>query len=81
MHFARKATIAPLQDETAQVVTKYVNDVVTPNCSAISPAIPDGANEVYDYYNQLVDKILYGQMTAQEAAEDLFKMGNQIMSR
>ena len=75
------SAIAPLQDETAQVVTKYVNDVVTPNCSAISPAIPDGANEVYDYYNQLVDKILYGQMTAQEAAEDLFKMGNQIMSR
>ena len=71
------SAIAPLQDETAQVVTKYVNDVVTPNCSAISPAIPDGANEVYDYYNQLVDKILYGQMTA----EDLFKMGNQIMSR
>lgn len=75
------SAIAPLQDETAQVVTKYVNDVVTPNSSAISPAIPDGANEVYDYYNQLVDKILYGQMTAQEAAEDLFKMGNQIMSR
>ena len=73
--------IAPLQDETAQQVTAYINDVVTPNCSAISPAIPDGANEVYDYVDQLVDKVLYKQMTAEEAAQDLFEQGNAIMAR
>lgn len=73
--------IAPLQDETAQIVTNYINEVVTPNCSAISPAIPDGANEVYDYSNQLVDKVLYGEMTAQEAAKELYEQGNAIMSR
>ena len=75
------AGIAPLQDETAQLVTKYINDVVTPNCSPISPAIPDGANEVYDYCNQLVDKILYGQITSEDAAAELFKQGNKIMAR
>lgn len=73
--------IAPLLDETTQQVTAYINNVVTPNCSPISPAIPDGANEVYDYVDQLVDKILYKQMTAKEAAEDLFIQGNAIMSR
>lgn len=75
------AAIAPLLDETAQKVTGYINDVVTPNCSPISPAIPDGANEVYDYYNQLVDKILYGQMTSADAAAELFEKGNEIMAR
>lgn len=75
------AAIAPLQDETAQVVTGYINDVVTPNCSAISPAIPDGANEVYDYANQLVDKILYKEITAADAATELFNKGNEIMAR
>lgn len=75
------AAIAPLLDTTAQTVTGYINDVVTPNCSPISPAIPDGANEVYDYYNQLVDKILYGQMTSADAAAELFEKGNEIMAR
>lgn len=75
------AGIAPLQDETAQAVTNYINNVVTPNCSPISPAIPDGANEVYDYCNQLVDKILYGEITAEDAAKDLFEKGNEIMAR
>ena len=72
--------IAPLQDETAQVVTKYINEVVTPNCSAISPAIPDGANEVYDYSNQYVDQVLAGAMTAEEAAQATFDKGNEIMA-
>ena len=75
------AAISPLLDETAQTVTTYINDVVTPNCSAISPAIPDGANEVYDYCNQLVDKVLYGEMTAEEASAELYKKGNEIMGR
>ncbi|MBP3544342.1 MAG: carbohydrate ABC transporter substrate-binding protein [Lachnospiraceae bacterium] len=75
------AAISPLLDETAQTVTTYINDVVTPNCSAISPAIPDGANEVYDYCNQLVDKVLYGEMTAEEASAELYKKGNESMGR
>lgn len=75
------AAISPLQDEIAQTVTAYINDVATPKSSAISPAIPDGANEVYDYSNQLVDKILYGEMTAAEAAEDFITKANEIMAR
>jgi len=73
--------ISPLLDETAQTVTAFINDVVTPNCSPISPAVPDGASEVYDYANQLVDMVLYGEMNAQEAAADLFAQGNEIMGR
>lgn len=75
------SAISPKLDATAQTVTAYINNVVTPNCSPISPAIPDGANEVYDYYNQLVDKVLYGQITSADAAKELFEKGNEIMAR
>lgn len=73
--------ISPMLDETAQTVTAFINDVVTPNCSPISPAVPEKASEVYDYANQLVDMVLYGEMNAQEAAADLFAKGNEIMGR
>lgn len=75
------AAISPLLDETAQLVTAYINDVVTPNCSPISPAIPDGANEVYNYYNDLVDQIHFGKITSEAAAKELFEKGNIIMDR
>lgn len=35
--------ILPLLDETTQRITTFISDVVAPNCSTISPAIPDGA--------------------------------------
>ncbi|MCC8044989.1 MAG: extracellular solute-binding protein [Clostridiales bacterium] len=73
--------ISPLLDEAGQTVTAFINDVVTPNSSTISAAVPEGASEVFDYANQLVDMVLYGQMDAAEAAESLFTEGNSIMSR
>lgn len=75
------AAISPLLDDTAKTVTAYINNVVTPNCSPINPPIPDGAIEVYDYYNQLIDRILIGQITAKEAAEALYEQGNKIMAK
>ena len=73
--------ILPKQDETAKIVTDYINNVVTPNSSTISPAIPDGATEVYSEIDLLVDEVLYGEMTAQEASEAAFAKGNEIMGR
>ncbi len=75
------AAISPMLDDTAKTVTAYINNVVTPNCSPINPPIPDGAIEVYDYYNQLIDRILIGQITAKEAANALYEQGNEIMAR
>lgn len=73
--------ITPMLDETAQTVSAFINDVVTPNCSPISPAVPDGASEFFDYANQMVDMVLYGEMNAQDAAADLFAQGTEILGR
>ena len=73
--------ISPLLNENSRIVTAYINNVVTPNCSPINPPIPDGANEVYDYYYQLIDQILLGISTSEEAAVRLFEQGNEIMAK
>lgn len=75
------AAISPLLDDIDKTTTAYINNVVTPNCSPINPPIPDGAIEVYDYYNQLIDRILIGQITAREAANALYTQGNKIMAK
>lgn len=71
--------IAPLMDQNGQMITSFINDVVTPNSSNISPSDPEAATRVYNYAEELVRKILDGEMTAAEAAQELFEQGNQMM--
>ena len=71
--------IAPQLDETNQEIIRYINEVVTPVCSTINPAAPNGANEFYDLQNTLEEQILYGQITAEVAAKQLFEEGNAFM--
>lgn len=73
--------IAPKLDEINQGVVSFINNVVTPNCSAINPASPDGTSEILEQINILEEMVLYGQTTAKEAAEELFKKGNEILGR
>lgn len=72
--------ITPELDETNQKIVGYINDVVTPTCSTINPAAPNGANEVYDLLKNLEEQVLYGQITADEAANQLFEEGNAFMA-
>ena len=39
------------------------------------------AAEVSTYINQLVEQLLYGKLTAEEAGEQLFTEGNNIMGK
>ena len=71
--------IAPLMDENGQMITDFINDVVTPNSSNISPSDPELATDVYYCADELIRRILDGEMTAAEAAQELFEQGNQIM--
>ncbi len=75
------AHIAPALDDVNKTVVDYINNVATPNCSPISPAVPNGANEVYDEADKLVDEVLYGQKTAAQASAELYAKGNEIMGR
>lgn len=72
--------ITPMLDETNQKIVEYVNNVVTPTCSTINPAAPNGANEVYDLLKNLEEQVLYGQISAEDAAKQLFEEGNAYMA-
>ncbi len=72
--------IAPQLSEVDQQVTAFINDVVTPNCSPIDPPQPDGASEVYDVLNKTVEKVCYGEMDAQQAADYFFAEAEKIMA-
>lgn len=70
----------PKLDETQKKAAEYVNNVVTPNSSPISPAAPENSAEVLKLHNMLQEQVCYGQITAQEAAERLFTEGNAILA-
>ena len=57
-----------------------MNDVVIPNSSAASKPQPDGAAEVAALANELVEKVCYGAIAAEDAGNQLFEKGNQIMA-
>lgn len=71
--------ISPLLDQNGQMVTAFINDVVTPNSSNISPSDPELATNVYLYADELSRRVLDGGLTAAEAAQELFDQGNQLM--
>lgn len=71
--------ISPLMDQNGQMVTTFINDVVAPSSSNISPSDPEKAKDVYGYADELIHGILNGELTAAEAAQKLFDQGNQLM--
>lgn len=72
--------IMPSLDEPNQKAVEYINNVVTPTCSTINPPAPNGANEVYDLMKNLEEQVLYGQISATDAAQQLFDDGNEYMA-
>ena len=72
--------LAASLSESDQKVITFINEVVTPNSSQINPPYPNGASEVSDLINKLGEKVCYGELTAEAAAEQLFAEGNKIMA-
>jgi len=73
------AAIAPNLDETSQEVIAFINDVVSKNSSQINPPAPDGTSEVNNLLNKLEEQVCYGQMTAEDAGNQLFAEGTKIL--
>lgn len=71
--------IAPKMSKEDQKVVTFINEVVTPNCSPIDPPQPEGASEVYNLLIQTVEKVCYGEMDAQTAADEFFAGAEKIM--
>ncbi len=68
-----------LSDDDRNIIT-FINDVVTPNSSTISPPAPTAASEAYNLNRNLVEKVCYGELTAAEAAQQMYEEGNEIMA-
>ena len=67
-------------DESSQQVIDFVYNVVEPNSSLIDPPSPEGSAEVIQLVNQLVEKVCYQEITAAEAASELFTAVNERSS-
>lgn len=73
--------IAVNQTADEQEVVSYINEVVTPKSSKINPPTPGNASEVFSLIDSLTEQVLYGQLTAEEAAEQLFTQGNGYLAK
>ena len=76
---AAKAIEPGLSDIQKKFFT-YINDVITPNCSPANPPAGAGSSEVTSLITDLEEKVYYGEITAEAAAQELFEEGNRIMS-
>ena len=65
---ATAAGIADKLDDVNKKVVAYINDVVSPNCSAVPAADPAGASEFYSAIDELEEQLLYGGISAADAA-------------
>lgn len=70
----------PKLDTQQQTASTFVNDVVSKCCSTISPAAPETSTEVLKLYDQLQEQVCYGQLSAEDAAKQLFDQGNAILA-
>jgi len=74
------SAISPKLSENDQKIVKYINDVVSKNSSQINPPASDGASQVYDLINKLEEKVCYKQLSAADAAKQLYEQGNGFLA-
>ena len=72
--------IVPNLSEDDQKVVSFINDVVTPKSSAIDPPYPDQSSEIVSLLDSITEKVMYGELTAQDAAEQFLEEGNAILA-
>ena len=72
------AESSPYLNEISQKSGAYINTGVTPNCSALPEAEPNGSNEFFAGMLELEEQLCYGTMTAAEAAAALHDLGHTV---
>ena len=68
------------QTDDEKEVIDYINNVVTPKSRTIDAPSPSGGSEVVSLLDSVTEKVMYGQETAQEAAEEFFTGANEILA-
>lgn len=74
-------SISTLMDANQKDAADFINNVVTPNSSTIDAPTPGGAAEVTQMVNQLVEKVCYKEVTAAEAANQLYTQGSAVLAK
>lgn len=72
--------ISENQSADDKEVVDYINNVITPNCSTIDPASPSQGSEVCAELDALTEKVMYGEISAQEASAEFFEKANEILA-
>lgn len=65
--------------EDEQAIYTYVEDVVAKNSSDINPPDPAGNAEAMKVFNQVLDSLCYGQITPEQAAEQMISDGTPAL--
>ncbi len=73
--------IAELMDANQQDAADFIANVVTPNSTPIDAPMPEGAAEVTQMVNQLVERVCYGDLTAADAANQLYTQGSAVLEK
>lgn len=74
-------SIAGLVDEPTMNSMSFVNDLVSPNSSAASPATGAKMTEVKDVFGQLYEQLCYGEITSDQAAKSLYEKAGEILKK
>ena len=70
--------IAEKLDEPEQKAADFVRNVIVPNSSAIDPPDPEGSIALAKALTDILEKVAYGDYTAQEAAEEYYRQEQDL---
>ena len=73
--------ITELLDDQNKMVVDYINNVVSPNCSAISAPEPAAAAEFYAVTDEMMEYLCYGAITAEQAAAQTIEAAESIFGK
>lgn len=71
--------IADVLTDSDKLLLEFIDEKILTNQAPCYPPEPAGSKEVEGIINTVTDQVMYGELTAAEAAEELFTQGNAIL--
>lgn len=72
--------VAAELDDLSREASDFVTNVMVPNSSPDSPLVPAAYAEFEELHNSIQEAVCYGQMSAEDAAKQLFDQGNALLA-
>ena len=74
-----EAIIPKLSDADKKAI-EFTNNVIIPTSSQVNPAPPEGSSEVSSLIGKMIERVCYQEISAEDAAQEIFEQGNEIMA-